>query len=340
MIPVPPVQALCNGSGTLCELLLIDEALNYKILVPHKKIVDGLKYYQGHIAETVTYVGGHVESLKAGIFRSDFIYDYKINPKVITEIISNFDNLFSKYVNDYSDQKNIFIDKFKDCSGDVKSKGAIYHLDVGAMYSNIILTNRMQPNSDVNEDVCMRCDYNNELNNCKRKMDWVSRVEYLLPGESEVKMIQNQLENETFYQWDDEKSSKVIFSSVPRHKQESILKDRVIDYSKSICKKTKKTEIKNQTITVCQREIPFYVETVRKFRDQRYVYKDLYKKAMSDFSQNPTKENKKRAEVCNSIQTAYKCILNSLYGYVMREGSRWFSSEMAAAVCYVGGEII
>lgn len=34
-----------------------------------------------------------------------------------------------------------------------------------------------------------------------------------------------------------------------------------------------------QDITIFQRENPFYVETVRKFRYQRYVFKNLYKKA-------------------------------------------------------------
>ena len=36
----------------------------------------------------------------------------------------------------------------------------IYHLDVGAMYPNIILTNRLQPCSIVNRDKCSSCAYN------------------------------------------------------------------------------------------------------------------------------------------------------------------------------------
>ena len=33
----------------------------------------------------------------------------------------------------------------------------IYHLDVGAMYPNIILTNRLQPPAIVTEATCARC---------------------------------------------------------------------------------------------------------------------------------------------------------------------------------------
>ena len=36
----------------------------------------------------------------------------------------------------------------------------IYHLDVGAMYPNIILTNRLQPSAVVDEATCAACDFN------------------------------------------------------------------------------------------------------------------------------------------------------------------------------------
>lgn len=36
----------------------------------------------------------------------------------------------------------------------------IYHLDVGAMYPNIILTNRLQPSAMVNPSVCASCLFN------------------------------------------------------------------------------------------------------------------------------------------------------------------------------------
>ena len=39
----------------------------------------------------------------------------------------------------------------------------------------------------------------------------------------------------------------------------------------------KKTETRPKTDTVCMRENPFYVDTVRDFRDRRYEFKRLVK---------------------------------------------------------------
>lgn len=36
----------------------------------------------------------------------------------------------------------------------------IYHIDVAAMYPNIILTNRLQPVSIVNDQICSGCLFN------------------------------------------------------------------------------------------------------------------------------------------------------------------------------------
>ena len=51
----------------------------------------------------------------------------------------------------------------------------IYHLDVGAMYPNIILTNRLQPPAIINENTCVTCDYNTPDADCRRRMDWMWR---------------------------------------------------------------------------------------------------------------------------------------------------------------------
>lgn len=74
------------------------------------------------------------------------------------------------------------------------------------------------------------------------------------------------------------------------------------------------------------------------------------------------KSAKNREVLYDSLQLAYKCILNSFYGYVMRRGSlrntpgnyfelcinaslsvtsaRWHSMEMAGIVCHTGSNII
>ena len=55
-----------------------------------------------------------------------------------------------------------------------QEKPVIYHLDVGAMYPNIILSNRLQPSAITTREICASCPYNNDCNNCKRKI-WCKR---------------------------------------------------------------------------------------------------------------------------------------------------------------------
>lgn len=49
----------------------------------------------------------------------------------------------------------------------------IYHLDVAAMYPNIILTNRLQPSAIVTDEDCAACDFNKPGKTCLRQMEWV-----------------------------------------------------------------------------------------------------------------------------------------------------------------------
>ena len=102
-----------------------------------------------------------------------------------------------------------------------------------------------------------------------------------------------------------------------------------------------------KTATVCQRENPFYVNTVRNFRDRRYEYKGLTKKwakasgkAAKEGDELAAQEAKNKKTVYDSLQLAHKCILNSFYGYVMRRGARWHSMEMAGVVTHTGGNLI
>ena len=60
----------------------------------------------------------------------------------------------------------------RDKSPLISSEPLIYHVDVAAMYPNIILSNRLQPVAIVNEKICAGCVFNKESNNCKRKLDW------------------------------------------------------------------------------------------------------------------------------------------------------------------------
>jgi DNA polymerase epsilon subunit 1 len=216
-------------------------------------------------------------------------------------------------------------------------KPFIYHLDVGAMYPNIILTNRLQPNSIVNDATCAACDFNQTKNNCKRRMDWVWRGDYNPATRTEYERTKDQLNRELH-------RDGLTFQQLPDKEQASLTASRLKEYARKAYKKTKVTEEETRTDVVCMRENDLYVDTVRQFRDRRYEYKRMNKEWKKKASNAEDVITKKRCEdrvlVYDSLQIAHKCILNSFYGYVMRKGARWRSMEMAGIVTKTGSDII
>ena len=75
-----------------------------------------------------------------------------------------------------------------------KETPIIYHLDVGAMYPNIILTNRLQPPATVSEQMCAACVHNRPESNCKRPLKWMWRGEVFPASLGEAAMIRNTLQ--------------------------------------------------------------------------------------------------------------------------------------------------
>ena len=72
-------------------------------------------------------------------------------------------------------------------------KPLIYHLDVAAMYPNIILTNRLQPPALVDDVTCAGCDFNRPGSNCQRKMEWAWRGDMTPANRGEYEMIRLQV---------------------------------------------------------------------------------------------------------------------------------------------------
>lgn len=198
----------------------------------------------------------------------------------------------------------------------------VYHIDVAAMYPNIILTNRLQPSAIVNDATCASCDYNQARNGCKRKMQWVWRGDYNPATKGEYDRTKDQLMRETTLIMSNDGIEK-SFPELNEKDQAKAVSDRLKLYSKNAYKKTKVTEEVTRTDTVCMRENDFYVDTVRQFRDRRYEYKKLTKVWGKKVGKATTAQQKKEAEdttlVYDSLQVAHKCILNSFYGYVMRD---------------------
>jgi DNA polymerase epsilon subunit 1 len=223
----------------------------------------------------------------------------------------------------------------------------IYHLDVAAMYPNIMLSNRLQPDSVVDESMCAACDYNRPGKTCDRRMTWAWRGEFFPAKLDEFKMIRNALEQESFpAKYKGGPSRRFVDLSATE--QTSLLHKRLGDYSRKVYKKTHEAKIVYKEAIICQRENPFYVDTVRNFRDRRYIYKGHHKTWKKNLDKAQEKggsraevvEAKKMIVLYDSLQLAHKCILNSFYGYVMRKGARWHSMEMAGITCLTGASII
>jgi len=61
------------------------QAYKKGIVLPNKHVEPAEKHYDGHLLESETYVGGHVEALEAGVFRSDIPLKFEIDTTAIDE---------------------------------------------------------------------------------------------------------------------------------------------------------------------------------------------------------------------------------------------------------------
>lgn len=80
IIPMPPDEVLRKGSGTLCEMLLMVQAFKGNIICPNKHQAEPERFSKGHLLESETYIGGHVECLESGVFRSDLPTKFRLDP--------------------------------------------------------------------------------------------------------------------------------------------------------------------------------------------------------------------------------------------------------------------
>lgn len=342
ILPLTPANVLRKGSGTLCEQLLMVRASEKSIIAPNKQSTKFPQFYNNQLLDSETYIGGHVECLESGVFREDIKYDFNIDPSAFQELIAEVEDTvrfaieveWGKTVEEVTNFNEICEEiisglHFFDDKHHTQSHPLIYHLDVGAMYPNIILTSRLQPMAIVDQRTCASCDFNVRSKECQRKMDWVWRGKTYPLNRSEFNKVQAQ--------WTATRKEYVSFD-----KRKEQITQRVKEYSQKAYRKVTIETIETRTATVCMRENSFYVDTVRDFRDRRYEYKELKKvwgKKLSAGDEDPMR-CKNMVLLYDSMQLAHKCILNSFYGYVMRRGARWHSMEMAGVVTATGANII
>lgn len=360
ILPLNPDDVLRKGTGTLCEMLLTVQAYRNGIVLPNKHKDPPEEFYEGHLLDSQTYVGGHVESIESGVFRSDIPEKFTIDPSAIEKLLNDLEASLKfcieveekKSLDDvanFDEVKEQIASRLRDLRDrpDRTERPLIYHLDVASMYPNIMTTNRLQPDSIKQESDCAACDFNRPGKNCDRRLTWAWRGEFLPAKRDEYNMIRRAVENEKFP--GRQKGAPMrVFSDLSQEEQAAIIKKRLQEYSKKIYHKLYVSKTIEREAIVCQRENPFYVNTVRDFRDRRYDFKGKQKvwkgktEALKEAGAPPVEieEAKKMIVLYDSLQLAHKVILNSFYGYVMRKGSRWYSMEMAGITCLTGARII
>ncbi|KAF4695117.1 hypothetical protein FOZ60_005854 [Perkinsus olseni] len=369
IIPMNPDDVLRRGSGTLCEALLMAHATEAGVLYPNKHQQPGLAYHGGRLIETSTYEGGRVECLRTGIFRSDIQEKFRLDVNAIDELIESADKTCRFFV---ETEEKVQVDEVENFGEVVhqltealtelrqnpnrSEEPLIYHLDVAAMYPNIILSNRLQPSAIVTPDYCNQCSYSDPQlkSDCKRHMEWKWRGDLYMATRADVQHQQSELSGPrhkytTTVTEPDGSSTvrKVGWDELTERERMEILIKNVRNFSLKAYKRVKSSVFEVKSDTVCQRENPFYIDTVRAFRDRRYTYKGLVKtwgkklgEAEASSDALKMSEAKDMILLFDSLQLAHKCILNSFYGYVMRKGARWHSMTMAGIVTYTGSGLI
>ncbi|KAJ9464151.1 DNA polymerase epsilon catalytic subunit A [Diplonema papillatum] len=210
IIPMSPDEVLRKGSGTLCEQLLMVMAFEKNVVCPNKQVSEKERFYDGHLLDTETYIGGRVEALQCGIYRADVPIEWDVDPVKYQELIDTCADVYTFALEVELGIKVSEVDNFAEVvANTVKHLDAlrlrpkrmecphILHLDVGAMYPNIILTNRLQPPSMVTEESCAACCFNSPENDCKRPMKWIWRGEYYVLSRNEYNQLKAQIQTES-----------------------------------------------------------------------------------------------------------------------------------------------
>ena len=121
--------------------------------------------------------------------------DFDVDPRALQKLVDKIDRDLAfaievehgaslDDVTNYSEVRSQIVSQLEALRDAPKLSASplIYHLDVAAMYPNIILTNRLQPTAIVTREDCAACDFNSDANGCKRPMEWIWRGETLPTG--------------------------------------------------------------------------------------------------------------------------------------------------------------
>lgn len=121
IIPMEPDEILRKGSGTLCETLLMVQAYHANIVYPNKQQSELNKLSnEGHVLDSETYVGGHVEALESGVFRADIPCRFRIDPNMVNQLIGNVDRVLKHAIEVEEGVPIDLVTNFKDIQNEIR----------------------------------------------------------------------------------------------------------------------------------------------------------------------------------------------------------------------------
>ena len=95
VLPLNAEDVLRKGSGTLCEMLLMVESFNNGIIYPNKQLESPLRFFDGHLLESDSYIGGTVDCLESGVYRNDLPSDFSMDASAFEELIAAVDQMLT-----------------------------------------------------------------------------------------------------------------------------------------------------------------------------------------------------------------------------------------------------
>ncbi|CAI4215664.1 unnamed protein product [Parascedosporium putredinis] len=149
------------------------KAYQKDIVLPNKHMAPKEAFWNGHLLDSETYVGGHVESIEAGVFRADIPVNFSIDAGAVDELIRDLDSALEFSITVEEKKSMDDVENYAEIRDKIAAQlrslkeplnrtecPLIYHLDVASMYPNIMTTNRLQPDSMISEADCAACDFN------------------------------------------------------------------------------------------------------------------------------------------------------------------------------------
>lgn len=317
---------LRKGSGGICDVSILENYHKKNIKIDSMPTRNVTHVIDDKVCKSSTYIGGYVESTTNGIHFHKHKEKMPVSTNCFEELRKNIkdilmynldvENIRLAHVTNLKQTilslqtKLLDYEKFIMNNEGNKDEFAVYHFDVNAMYPNIILHYKLQPHA-IRYQPC--CDYCLEL-------QWTEKLECWNMSVDEYERIRSK-------HWN--------LSETP-DKNKAAINELVTKY----LKQQKRSSIQHleipRKVWVCQQAMSAFLENVSNFKKMRYEYKDLLKKEAK------TSKNRDRMQYLDNIQLAYKCVLNSFYGWLKMPGNRHGrESEITAAlICECARNII